>query len=892
MFYNQHIIKKQVLEFKAPDQQRARELQELVSHVYKTKVTPLLNKICEKYDYDDSVIQIENLELDLGRLSEETLAEELPQKIEALFEEELSKRIYYLAQDGFKNASSDTLISTGKSQLSSFTHYLRNGAFPWNGNPAKKQINALFRELLKDCKQALKEALILQLNQAIVRKRLIYQLDESELASVVSLLVPAQSKAVIALKNELILTHKSEQFSGNSNEKFDEMVWDVILVNCIQTNHSRSLESAILKDLIIQVSSFKIGPKVLDIEVAHLLGRIISEQQKLGSKIKSSSLIRLANLYHADLLRKGKEIKENWKELKNNKQQKQSEEVVTPENDQSLLVESPKSHIDSTHEEKNTSVDSSERVLSVKDVSENEFNANESKRLERAENDPEKDLPEKQNQNTSSEKDELSNNTVNQSPIVNSEEVLNDEIDTDLSENNTTLIKQTEKFEGKTAMKSDNGVTIDSKNQSDNQIDPSGNEISNESNPADHQGAQQEKNLKNPENRQELKVITGKENKLSKYVSDKSPIQDNQVKDSITYSEREKEEKPKHRDTDKSADEDIQENADDAKNSALKSSEREQVSKSDYQKSSEKLGESISAEKEDIIGLDQNESESIVSEEIAKNNLLESKPDSQDLEKSDGSEKELINTEADATKSSTEELDNSQLSGESEVSESLEEQQRIDEILAQQRTLRIKRTQLRNGFKEQLEPPKSSKGDKKESPPILWKGSTKPLEEAYINNAGLVLIWPFLPTLFKGLEWMEDKAFKSEELQHKALWFLEYLVTGATDSDESELVLNKLLVGLKAETPVPNEIELSLAEKEEAEHLLTVVIQNWSVLKGTSVEGFRATFLRKEGHLKKDFTGWKLHVERATMDVLLEKLPWSYSVIKLPWVTEMIYVEW
>jgi hypothetical protein len=35
-----------------------------------------------------------------------------------------------------------------------------------------------------------------------------------------------------------------------------------------------------------------------------------------------------------------------------------------------------------------------------------------------------------------------------------------------------------------------------------------------------------------------------------------------------------------------------------------------------------------------------------------------------------------------------------------------------------------------------------------------------------------------------------------------------------------------------------------------------------------------------------------LHIERGTMDVLLDRLPWGYGTIRLGWQYKMIFVEW
>ena len=37
---------------------------------------------------------------------------------------------------------------------------------------------------------------------------------------------------------------------------------------------------------------------------------------------------------------------------------------------------------------------------------------------------------------------------------------------------------------------------------------------------------------------------------------------------------------------------------------------------------------------------------------------------------------------------------------------------------------------------------------------------------------------------------------------------------------------------------------------------------------------------------------WLLQIERKTMDVLLDNIPWSYTKIFLPWNPYLITVEW
>jgi hypothetical protein len=84
---------------------------------------------------------------------------------------------------------------------------------------------------------------------------------------------------------------------------------------------------------------------------------------------------------------------------------------------------------------------------------------------------------------------------------------------------------------------------------------------------------------------------------------------------------------------------------------------------------------------------------------------------------------------------------------------------------------------------------------------------------------------------------------------------------------------------------------VSQSQKEEADSLLCSVIDHWASLKNTSIEGLRSSFIQRNGLLSPDQDGWKLHLESASYDVLLKTIPWSYSIVKLPWMNKPIFCE-
>jgi len=134
--------------------------------------------------------------------------------------------------------------------------------------------------------------------------------------------------------------------------------------------------------------------------------------------------------------------------------------------------------------------------------------------------------------------------------------------------------------------------------------------------------------------------------------------------------------------------------------------------------------------------------------------------------------------------------------------------------------------------------------------------------------------------------------FKHEEAQWRAIHLLYFLATGNEATEEQELLLPKLMCDCPIDAFVLTHFELSDQEKEECHHLLETLIKNWSVLKKTSVKGLQTTFIQREGMLSRDGNVWLVQIERTSLDILLERLNWSISNIKLPWNDYLIQVKW
>lgn len=162
----------------------------------------------------------------------------------------------------------------------------------------------------------------------------------------------------------------------------------------------------------------------------------------------------------------------------------------------------------------------------------------------------------------------------------------------------------------------------------------------------------------------------------------------------------------------------------------------------------------------------------------------------------------------------------------------------------------------------------------------------------YINNAGIVLLAPYFVRLFDLMSLTEKGAFRDEKTQTKAMFAMQYLAFGQTEFPETELALNKLLVGYSGEEPLPLSVNFTYDEREILNSLLQGAKGNWKVMQHTSVDGFRGSFLIRNGVVAESGELWQLTVEEKAYDILLDSLPWKISPVKLPWMEKPLYVNW
>lgn len=164
-----------------------------------------------------------------------------------------------------------------------------------------------------------------------------------------------------------------------------------------------------------------------------------------------------------------------------------------------------------------------------------------------------------------------------------------------------------------------------------------------------------------------------------------------------------------------------------------------------------------------------------------------------------------------------------------------------------------------------------------------------------IENAGLCLLAPWFVRLFDMLGYLDEekKQFRNTASKVRAIFLLQYLVCGKEKSwRETELTFNRLLTALPGHIPLPRHLSLSDEERQTADNMVAGVKANWPQMNGTSVEGFRSSFLTRKGRLEQKEEHWLLTVEEKAYDILLETIPWGFRQIRLPWIKKYVQVKW
>lgn len=165
-------------------------------------------------------------------------------------------------------------------------------------------------------------------------------------------------------------------------------------------------------------------------------------------------------------------------------------------------------------------------------------------------------------------------------------------------------------------------------------------------------------------------------------------------------------------------------------------------------------------------------------------------------------------------------------------------------------------------------------------------------EEILIQNAGLIILHPFLKTFFGELGMLDKNERIRVTDMSTAIQALHFLATGKANFFEGNLILEKYICGAPLKVTVERECLLSEKIKDEAINMLREVIRQWPELKNSSVDDLRELFIQRNGKLIQKGSKYKIIVERKVQDLLLDKLSWNISAVNFPWRKDVLFVDW
>ena len=160
----------------------------------------------------------------------------------------------------------------------------------------------------------------------------------------------------------------------------------------------------------------------------------------------------------------------------------------------------------------------------------------------------------------------------------------------------------------------------------------------------------------------------------------------------------------------------------------------------------------------------------------------------------------------------------------------------------------------------------------------------------YVNNAGLILIHPFLKQLFENCKLLhKNNTINDPEV---AAHLLHYIATAKEQDYEHEMLFEKFLCNIPANQTINRNITLSEELKNHSNEMLQAVLENWSIMKDSSVALLQNEYLQRPGKIMLSEDHPKIIVERKTQDILLDKIAWNLGIVKLAWKNKIIFVDW
>ncbi len=225
-----HIIKQQILNISSCEKDHANSIFQEVSRIFNSRIKDETDRIFDKLISEDSLIRIEQLEIDIGSFSYPLSEEQLAQSFIKSFEKELALKLASLENSELIDGNIYVKPKHSVSIKTLIEYYLYTGAIPWwarGNNMADPQIafDNLFREDINELKLLILDVI----KKTEVRKRIIFNFNKQSIKEIVKIIEPAEANYIINYHKTISQIQHKENFIKIESNEFEKELWIFIL---------------------------------------------------------------------------------------------------------------------------------------------------------------------------------------------------------------------------------------------------------------------------------------------------------------------------------------------------------------------------------------------------------------------------------------------------------------------------------------------------------------------------------------------------------------------------------------------------------------------------------------------------------------------------------------
>jgi hypothetical protein len=244
----EHIIGTQQFQITSDDEKNAHHFQSTISILQESRISTLLEKICNQFSDPYSIYRFKQIELNLGSIPPNNFDNELLFRLE---EELIQFFKSNIQSDG--NLRSGEKIILRNQKLEQLEHFLINGFLKWNSSSSTSP-QKILHELISETPEELTELLYRLGKKQEIRKRMILQFPEESLEKVVKHVAKTEGEYIISYKQNMLDHHRKTKFIDTGYSTFRNAIWEVVLSYLFESSNSYYNKKNFLQFLIRKIA--------------------------------------------------------------------------------------------------------------------------------------------------------------------------------------------------------------------------------------------------------------------------------------------------------------------------------------------------------------------------------------------------------------------------------------------------------------------------------------------------------------------------------------------------------------------------------------------------------------------------------------------------------------